>query len=218
MGSGSGAVLVGVRGTDGAWTSGAMSSLADVMLPHVRARRRRRRRLDERCPWAPGGCSVVIVPRTDTASRLINASPDDVFAALVDRDALTAWLPPDNMTARFERFDLRTGGSYRLVLTYLEAPDGGGKSTDDSDIVEGRFIAIVPGERLVQEIDFDSDSPDFAQPMTMTWSTSSADGGTIVEVAADNVPDAISAADHQVGLNASLDNLAAYMETSVDPS
>lgn len=155
---------------------------------------------------------------TDRASRLINAPPDDVFAALVDRDALTAWLPPGNMTARFERFDLRPGGSYRLVLTYREAPHGGGKSTDDSDIVEARFIAIVPGERVVQEVDFDSDSVDFAQPMTMTWSTTPADGGTIVDFVADNVPDAISATDHQVGLNASLANLAAYMERSVDPS
>ena len=158
------------------------------------------------------------MPRTDRASRLIDAPSDDVFAALVDRDALTAWLPPGNMTARFERFDCRPGGSYRLVLTYRESPDGGGKSTADSDIVEARFIAIVPGERVVQEIDFDSDSLDFAQPMTMTWSTSPADGGTLVHFVAENVPDAISATDHQVGLNASLDNLATYMERSVDPS
>ena len=70
----------------------------------------------------------------------------------------------------------------------------------------------------MQEIDLVSASPDFAQPMTMTSSTSPADGGTSVDVVADNVPDAICAADHQVGLNASLDNLAAYMETSVDLS
>jgi len=152
------------------------------------------------------------MPRTDRASRLINAPSDDVFAALIDRDALTAWLPPGDMTARFERFDLRPGGSYRLVLTYGEPPDLGGKSTADADIVEARFIEIVPGERVVQEIDFDSDSPAFAHTMTMTWSTSPTDGGTLVDFIAENVPDAISAADHHVGLNASLDNLVAYME------
>ena len=158
------------------------------------------------------------MPHTDRASRLVSAPSDDVFTALVDRDALTTWLPPGNMTARFERFDLRPGGSYRLVLTYREPPDGGGKSTTDSDIVEARFIAIVPGKRVVQEIDFDSDSPAFAHPMTMTWSTSPTDGGTVVDFVAENVPDAISAVDHQVGLNASLDNLAAYMDARADPS
>jgi hypothetical protein len=40
--------------------------------------------------------------------------------ALVDPDALTAWLPPNGMTGRFERFDARPGGSYRLVLTYAD--------------------------------------------------------------------------------------------------
>jgi uncharacterized protein YndB with AHSA1/START domain len=40
--------------------------------------------------------------RTDTASRVIAAPPDRVFAALVDPEALTAWLPPDGMSGRFE--------------------------------------------------------------------------------------------------------------------
>lgn len=158
------------------------------------------------------------MPRTDMASRFISAPSDDVFRALVDRDALTAWLPPGNMTGRFERFDLRPGGSYRLVLTYREPPDGGGKSTADSDIVEARVIAIVPGERVVQEVDFDSDSPAFDHAMTMTWSTSPTDGGTVVDFVAENVPDAISAVDHEVGLNASLDNLATYLYARTEPS
>ena len=60
--------------------------------------------------------------RTDVASRVIATPPDRVFAALLDRDALMAWLPPGGMTARFERFDPRPGGSYRLVLTYDGTP------------------------------------------------------------------------------------------------
>src|SRR5215212_5210780 len=56
--------------------------------------------------------------RTDLVQRVIAAPLDRVFAALVDPEALTAWLPPDGMSGRFERFDARPGGSYRLVLTY----------------------------------------------------------------------------------------------------
>jgi uncharacterized protein YndB with AHSA1/START domain len=59
--------------------------------------------------------------RTDTAVRLISASPDRVVAALTDSKAVAAWLPPDGMTGRFEHFDARPGGSYRLVLTYADA-------------------------------------------------------------------------------------------------
>ena len=64
--------------------------------------------------------------RTDAASRVIAAPPDRVYAALVGPDALTAWLPPDGMSGRF---DARPGGSYRLVLTYAGPSAAPGKTT-----------------------------------------------------------------------------------------
>src|SRR3954454_10446075 len=97
--------------------------------------------------------------RTETAARVIDAPPERVFAALVDPDALIAWLPPDGMSGTFERFDARPGGSYRLGLTYVDASGGQGKATPDSDIVEARFVDVVPGVRVVQTVDFVSDDP-----------------------------------------------------------
>ena len=49
----------------------------------------------------------------------------------MDRDALAAWLPPRGMTATFERFDPTPGGSYRLVLTYVDSQDAPGKTDAD---------------------------------------------------------------------------------------
>src|SRR5258705_2488189 len=107
------------------------------------------------------------MPRTDRASRVIAAPPERVWAALVDPEALLAWLPPGEMTGSFERFDARPGGSYRMVLTYPEASGAPGKATTDSDIVEARFTGIVPGERVVQAVDFVSDDPPSTGPMTI---------------------------------------------------
>lgn len=152
------------------------------------------------------------MPRTDTGSRVIAAPPDRVYAALVDPDALTAWLPPDGMTGRFDRFDARPGGSYRLVLTYADASTAPGKATADSDIVEARFVDIVPGVRVVQAVDFVSDDPAYTGTMTMTWEVTAADAGTRVDIRADDVPDGISAEDHAAGLASSLANLAAHLE------
>ena len=87
------------------------------------------------------------------------------------------------MIGRFERFDARPGGSYRLVLTYDEASAGSGKTTHDSDIVEARFVEILPHERIVQEVDFVSDEPAFARTMTMTWELSAQSSGTRVQLA-----------------------------------
>ena len=152
------------------------------------------------------------MPRPDTASRVIAAPPAQVYAALVDREALEAWLPPDGMTARFERFDPRPGGSYRLVLTYTDASGAPGKATSDSDVVEAQYIDIVPDVRVVQAVDFVSDDPAFAGRMTMTWEVTAVDGGTRVDIIADDVPDGISAEDHAAGLISSLTNLAQHVE------
>ena len=152
------------------------------------------------------------MPRTDTASRVIAAPPAQVYAALVDPEALAAWLPPDGMTARFERFDPRPGGSYRLVLTYPDASRAAGKSTADSDIVEARYVDLVPDVRVVQAVDFVSDDPAFAGTMTMTWEVTAVDGGTRVDITADDVPDGIAAEDHAEGLASSLANLAEHVE------
>src|SRR4029078_13429219 len=100
----------------------------------------------------------------------VAAGPVKVFnAALDDPEALIAWLPPDGMSGRFERYDARPGGSYRLVLTYDDPAEARGKATARADIVEARFVEITQQERVVQAGDFESDDPRFAGTMTMSW-------------------------------------------------
>ena len=86
-----------------------------------------------------------------------------------------------------------------MVLTYADAAANRGKATADSDVVEVRFVDLVPGVRVVQAVDFVSDDPDFAGTMTMTWAVSAVDAGALVEIRADDVPDGISAEDHAAG-------------------
>jgi uncharacterized protein YndB with AHSA1/START domain len=140
------------------------------------------------------------------------APRERVWAALVDSGALVAWLPPGGMTGRFERFDARPGGSFRMVLTYADASGAPGKATADSDIVEARFIDIVPDERIVQAVDFVSNDPAFAGTMTMTWKVTTVDAGTRVDIVAEDVPDGVSEEDHAAGIASSLAKLATYVE------
>jgi uncharacterized protein YndB with AHSA1/START domain len=152
------------------------------------------------------------MPRTDTASRIIAVPPERVYAAFVDQQALLAWLPPDGMTGKFERFDPRPGGSYRLTLTYADASGRRGKATPNSDVVEVRFVDLVPGVRVVQAADFVSDDPAYAGTMTMNWELIPVDGGTRVDIIANDVPDGVSPEDHTMGMTSSLANLADYLE------
>ena len=162
-----------------------------------------------------GGASArryrVRVSRIDRASAVVAADPARVYAALVDADALVERLPPAGMSARFDHFDAQVGGGYRLVLTYAGDSGSAGKTTADSDVVEARWTELVPGNRVVQAVRFESEDPAFAGTMTMTWSLEPVAGDTRVELRAEDVPPGISAEDHAAGLESSLRNLADFL-------
>lgn len=148
--------------------------------------------------------------RTDEASRVIAAVPAVVFAAFTDPDRLLAWLPPEGMSGAFDRFDPAHG--YRMVLTYDEAPIGGGKASVDEDVAEVRRVEVVPPRRIVEAVDFPSDDPRYAGTMTMTWTFEPVAAGTRVTIRATDVPDGIDPSDHAAGLASSLENLARLFE------
>jgi uncharacterized protein YndB with AHSA1/START domain len=154
-------------------------------------------------------CEDGSMSRTDFAVRVVPADPAQVFAAMVDPDALLRWLPPTGMSGRFEHADIRTGGSFRLVLTYDTA--GAGKSSADSDVVEVHILDVVPNDRIVQAIEFVSDDPAFSGTMYLTWRLTPVGEATQVEIVAEDVPMGISAQDHAAGMDSSLANLAAYL-------
>ena len=155
-----------------------------------------------------------MAPRIDSAARWIDATPAAIFQAFAEASSLERWLPPGDMTGTMVRFDFRAGGSYRLRLTYRDPREARGKTTDDTDEVGVRWVAIEPDRRLVQEVDFASDDPAFAGTMRMTWTFRPDGAGTTVAVRAEHVPEGIRPEDHQVGLESSLANLARFVEAA----
>jgi uncharacterized protein YndB with AHSA1/START domain len=152
--------------------------------------------------------------RTDRASRVIAASPTTVYDALLDRESVEAWLPPEGMRGRIEQWDPRPGGGFRMVLTYLDPADSPGKSSAATDVVDVGFADLVPAERVVQQAVFEADDPSFAGTMTMTWQLTATGDGTEVTVTATDVPPGIDQADHEAGIASSLANLASHVERS----
>lgn len=106
-------------------------------------------------------------------------------------------------------FESHAGGRFRMTLTFAAAP---GKSTANTDLVVGRFVELVPQQRIVQAFEFDSSDPAFARTRTMRWVLAAAVDGTSVTVTAENVAPGISQVDHEICMNSSLANLAAYVE------
>lgn len=153
--------------------------------------------------------------RTDRTELFIAAPREQIYSAMLDPAALETWLPPDNMRGRVLSFDARPGGGFRMELTYLDSSQG--KSSAHSDITDVTFVELLSGERVVQQVVFSSEDPDFAGTMTMTWTLFEAPNGTVVEIRAENVPPGISPSDHAIGLAACLDNLSAYVAARPAP-
>lgn len=154
--------------------------------------------------------------RTDTASEVISAPAEQLYAAFADPDALMTWLPPAGMTGRALEFDFRHDGRYRIELRYGEGVASvAGKTSSRTDVTKGRFLALEPSKRIVQSVHFESKDDSFAGEMVMTWMFEPLPSGTRVTVTAENVPPGISEGDHKVGLRSSLQNLAHYIQRHV---
>jgi len=147
-----------------------------------------------------------------TVSRIIRAPRQAIYRACLDPNALAAWRVPDGMTARVHAFDGREGGTYRMSLTYTDPADSSGKTTDDTDTFEGTFAELVPNERVVELIRFESSDPGFAGEMRMTTSLADAGQGTEVIVLCDDIPPGIRPEDNELGCRLALANLARLVE------
>jgi uncharacterized protein YndB with AHSA1/START domain len=146
-------------------------------------------------------------------ARIIEAPRQALYRACLDPVTVAAWRAPDNMTGRVHAFDAREGGAFRMSLTYQDPEDSpGGKTSDDTDTFHGRFVELVPGEKIVEVIEFESPDPAFAGPMTITTRFADTRAGTEVTVLCRDIPAGIRPEDNELGSALSLRNLAALLE------
>ncbi|AHG91410.1 Activator of Hsp90 ATPase 1 family protein [Gemmatirosa kalamazoonensis] len=143
--------------------------------------------------------------------RHIDAPRARVYDALVDARAVAEWMVPDGMTSEVHAFDGREGGAFRISLTY-DAPTGVGKTTAHTDTYHGRFVQLVPHERVVQVVEFETADPSMRGEMTITFTLADANGGTALSAVHEHLPPGLSAADNETGWRMSLAKLAELVE------
>lgn len=149
--------------------------------------------------------------QTTRVRRHVRAPRDAVYRALLDPEAVARWRVPDGMTCEVHAFEPREGGFFRVSLTY-DTADAAGKSGAHTDTYRGHFRSLVPGERVVEELAFETDDPAMGAPMQMTTTLSDAGDGTDVEVLHEGLPDAVPAADNELGTRIALAKLARLVE------
>lgn len=151
--------------------------------------------------------------RVDTVSRTISASPETIYKAFMKPTTLMSWLPPDGMSGHAETYDPQVGGTFKLILSYDESDQSIiGKTSEKTDVSNGKFLELVLNKRIVQEMSFDSPDISFYGKMKQTWLLETVPKGTKVTIRCENVPDGILKEDHDAGLRSTLQNLADYTE------
>ena len=146
---------------------------------------------------------------TTQVSQFVKASRAQVYRACIDPELIVRWRVPDAMTAKVHSFDAREGGEYRMSLTYRDAARSSGKTTADTDSFSGRFVELVPNEKIVEAINFETEDPGIQGEMTVITSLRDADGGTEVTMRFENMPPGVRPEDNELGTRQSLKKLAA---------
>ena len=146
-------------------------------------------------------------------SQYVNAPRERVYRALIDANAVAIWKVPNGMTCHVHAFDAREGGTFRISLTY-EAQCGGGKSTEHTDTYHGRFLELVPNERIVEVDEFETADPALQGEMRITITLSHKDGGTAVVGVHEALPPGVSIVDNEAGWRMALGKLAALVEAN----
>jgi uncharacterized protein YndB with AHSA1/START domain len=143
----------------------------------------------------------------------INAPRPRVFKALLDPNAVVNWMVPDGMTSEIHEFEAQEGGKFRISLTY-EDPGNSGKTTAHTDTYHGNFVALVPDERVIELMEFETDDPAMQGKMTVTFKLSDAGRGTNVEALHEGVPEGVKPEDNELGWRMSMGKLASMLEGS----
>ncbi len=153
--------------------------------------------------------------RTTRVSRLVEAGRGEIYRALVDPGLVAQWLAPGTMTCRVHEFEPIAGGRFRMSLKYENPEDGpGGKTTEDTDTFHGHFAEVVPGERIVQIVEFESDLPGIAGPMRVSWILADAESAVEVTAVCEDIPQGIRLEDNEAGSASSLAKLARLVEAA----
>src|SRR6185437_13111637 len=137
--------------------------------------------------------------------RILRSTPDRVYRAFLDADAMVKWLPPNGFTGKVHQMDARVGGSYQMSFTNF--------NTGQAHSFGGRYLELVLGERLRYTSVFDD--PNLKGEMITTVILKKAIGGTDISIAQEGIPEMIPTDMCYLGWQDSLVLLAKLIETEV---
>ena len=145
------------------------------------------------------------MPNTVRLHRVLRATPDRVYRAFLDPDALVKWMAPNGFTARVHHMDPRVGGTYKMSFTNF--------TSGTSHSFGGEYLELVPNERIRNTDKFDD--PNLPGEMQVTVTVKKVLVGTELNIVQEGVPDVIPVEACTLGWQESLALLAKLVEAEI---
>ena len=137
--------------------------------------------------------------------RVLRATPEKVYRAFLDGDAMTKWLPPNGFTGKVHHIEAKVGGTYKMSFTNF--------STGKRHSFGGEYLELVPHERIRHTDRFDD--PNLPGEMQTTITLKKVSCGTELNVVQEGVPEVIPAEGCYVGWQESLILLGKLVEAEI---
>ena len=147
------------------------------------------------------------MPTTNTIRlhRVLRSTPEKLYRALHEPDALAKWISPHGFTCKVHHLDAKVGGTFRMSFTNF--------STGGSHAFGGSYLELVPHERLRYTDKFDD--PNLPGEMQVTVTLKKVLCGTEVNIVQEGVPAVIPAEMCYLGWQESLSQLANLVEPDI---
>src|SRR5689334_15086039 len=137
--------------------------------------------------------------------RVLRATPERIYRAFLDPDAMAKWLPPHGFTGKVHHLDAKVGGAYTMSFTNF--------TTGKSHAFGGTYLELTPHERIRYSDKFDD--PNLPGEMQTTVTLKTVSVGTEVSIVQEGVPGVIPAEACYLGWQESLTLLAKLVEAEI---
>ena len=146
------------------------------------------------------------MPSTIRLHRVLATSPEKVYRAFIEADALAKWLPPSGFACTVHHLEAKVGGTFKMSFRNF--------TTGQSHAFGGEYVELVPGERLRYTDRFDD--PNLPGEMQTTVTLKQVSCGTELNVVQEGLPQAIPLEMCYLGWQESLRNLARLVEPEIN--
>ena len=137
--------------------------------------------------------------------RVLRTTPEKVYRAFLDGEAMSKWLPPNGFTGKVHQMDAKVGGTYKMSFTNF--------STGRSHSFGGEYLELVPHERIRHTDRFDD--PNLPGVMQVTVKLEPVSCGTELSVVQEGIPEMIPLEMCYLGWQESLAQFAALVEPDI---